>query len=432
MRIALNSFSGYGAHFALRLMAEGHDVDYYLSEEKYRPILQGLVKPKMLNPDLRKSYLNYVLDLPDYSKYDLSIFDLTGKLQQAEYSAGQTPTIGDGQFHCILEDNRGAGISFMEESGIAVPPYEKFQDLNEAKAFIKKTNKRYVYKPDGGQDQNPEATYVSKDAEDMLKYIDKVYTMSKGSPFILQEFKSGIEISVEGWFNGTDFYCLNATLEEKKFMNDGIGPNTGCSGNLVFTINHDTKLFKEGLGKIKNTLSSIGFAGMIDLNTIVTPEAAYGLEWTPRFGYDATATLAAMYGGKFGNLLKDIASGNIPDNSWNAEFGASVRITIPPYPTEIKLKKSQGVPLKGIDIKNDAQMINTYMYDVQLDKGDLVSAGINGLLIAPVEIGSSIPEAFGKLKDAIDKIQIPDMQYRTDIQKSVSKRYIELQQMGWI
>lgn len=430
MKIALNSYTGYGAHFALRLIAEGHSVGYYLSDVKYSSILQGLIKPKILELDHRMNGLNYASSLPDYSKYDLSIFDLTGKERQADQSFMMTPTIGDGSLHSKLEDNRSFGIEMMEAAGIEVPPYQKFQNVNEAKSFIRKTDKRYVYKPDGGQDQHAETTYVSESAEDLLKVIDKLFNSSKQSPFILQEFIKGTEISVEGWWNGTDFYCLNATLEEKKFMNEGIGPNTGCSGNLVFTLNHDSKLYKQGLGKLKEIAPF--YKGMLDLNSIVTDGELYGLEWTPRFGYDASATLFEMYGGNLGNLFFDVSSGNIPDSSWNAQFGASVRITIPPYPTEIRLPKKAGIPIKGIDLDDEEQVLKTYLYDAMLDGDDLVTAGINGLICAPVETGNSIPEAFEKLDNRIAQIQIPDMQYRTDIQKTVSKRYLELQDKGWL
>jgi phosphoribosylamine---glycine ligase len=433
MKIALNSYSGYGAWFALRLLSEGHEVDYFLSKPEYGPVLQGIVpKPKLLSLDHRQSPLNYASSMPDYSKYELSLFDLTGRKRQADYSHSLTPTIGDGSFHCVLEDDRATGIQLMEAAGISVPPYEEFTDLGAAKAHVKKTGKRFVFKPDGGQDQDTATTYVSKNAEDMLEYLDKVYSMSHGAKFILQEFIEGIEISVEGWFNGSDFYLLNCTLEEKKFMNENIGPNTGCSGNLVFTLGSGAKIYRRGLEKMKSLLGGIGFRGMIDLNTIVTPQDCYGLEWTPRFGYDASATLISMYAGDYGKMLHAIASGGTPEQSWKAEFGTAVRLSIPPYPTEMKVPKKQGIPVKGLDLNNKDSILNTYLYDVQLAGDKIVTSGINGLIAVPLETGSSIAEAFGKLEDKVKQFQIPDMQYRTDLQKSTRKRYAELDRLGWL
>jgi phosphoribosylamine---glycine ligase len=433
MKIALTSYSGSGAWFLLKFMQEGHKVDYFHSKPEWARVLNGIVPtPKIISPDRRKSLDNFQADLPDYSKYDLSVFDTTGREKQADHSLSLCPTIGDGSVHSWMEDKRADGIRLMESAGIAVPPYQEFTDINEAKAFVKKTGKRYVFKPDGGQDQNCETTYVAKDAEDLLKYFEKLSKLSKGSPFILQEFIKGVECSLEGWFNGEDFYCLNATIEEKKFMNDNIGPNTGCSGNLLFTVSYGSRLYKSGLAKMKEPLKQMGFRGMIDLNTIITDTDAYGLEWTPRFGYDASATFLNMYGGSYTELLHRVATGKVPEQSWNAEYGASVRLTSPPYPWDMRVPKHDGVPITGIDPGNIDELLRTYLYDARLDGKQLVMAGLTGLVACPVTTGSSISEAFGKLDDRVKQIQFPDMQYRTDIQKSTGKRYLEVDKMGWL
>ena len=201
-------------------------------------------------------------------KATTSLFDLTGRAKQADASKMQAPTIGDGSFEHWLEDDREAGIIAMESCKINVPPYQKFDNPSEAKVFIKKNDKRYIYKPFtiGSDMQDVATTYVAKSAEDMIKVIDQLFSVSKNAPFILQEFIKGTEASVAGFFNGTDFYMLTCTLEEKKFMNDDKGPNTGCSGNLVFAISEQSKLYQEGLGKTIEMLRCAQFTGMIHLN----------------------------------------------------------------------------------------------------------------------------------------------------------------------
>lgn len=431
MKIALSSYCGYGAWFASVLRLMGHQVTYHLSLDKYKDVMAGIAPaPQVKFHDHRQSDEN--IGFPDYSKYDVSVFDLTGRERQAQHSKMLTPTIGDGLTNKMLEEDRMFGIEIMEHAGIGVPPYETFTDVSAAKSHIQKTQKRYVYKPNGGQDQDTATTYVSKSSTDLLEYIDKLYLLSKGSPFLLQEFKTGIEISLEGWFNGIDFYCLNATLEEKKFMNDGVGPNTGCAGNLVFTVSSGSKLYIEGLSKIKDTLYALGYRGMIDLNTIATEEKLYGLEWTPRFGYDASATLLNMYGGDYAQLLQRVASGGVPEQKWKAEYGASARITIPPYPTEIKLAKVRGTPIKGIDTDDEEELLKTYFYDVMVEGKELVCAGVNGLICCPIETSATPEGAFAQLKERLKKIQVPDAQYRTDLESSIIKRYRKLKEWGWI
>jgi phosphoribosylamine-glycine ligase len=431
MRIALSSYSGYGAWFAAMLRMDGHNVDYHVSEPKYANVLSGIAPRAIVKEHDGRNNLHNI-GYPDYSKYAVSVFDLTGRDRQADYSNTCCPTIGDRSTNKLLEEDRLLGIQLMEDAGIDVPPYETFTDTSAAKAFIRETGKRYVYKPNGGQDQDTASTYVSKSSTDMLDYIDKLFILSKGSPFLLQEFKPGIEVSVEGWFNGDDFYCLNCTLEEKKFMNEGIGPNTGCAGNLVFAISAESRVFTEGLKRARVVLQQYGYRGMIDLNTIATEDKLYGLEWTPRFGYDATATLYNLYGGDFGELLYRTATGNIPEQKWRAEFGATARLTIPPYPTEIRIAKLKGTPIKGLDMEDDDVLRSTYLYDAMLEGDDLICAGTNGFIGVPIATANSVPLAFDRLEARIKSIDIPDMQYRTDLKSSIQKRYYELQKMGWI
>jgi phosphoribosylamine---glycine ligase len=424
-KILIVTYSGFGNWFSLRLLEEGHSVDIYYCGKSGEPctkVLSGLIEPPLTGK-------------PVFSNYDLILFDLTGKPKLAEEAieATQGKVIGDGNFNSEIEDDRLIGIQIMEDCGINVPPYDAFDDINEARRFIRKTNRRYVFKPNGGQDQDTASTYVSESSDDLLKYLDKLSTTSKGVEFILQEVVQGTEVSTEAWFNGEDFFLINSTLEEKKFMNDGHGPNTGCSGNLVWVYDemNPPLIFREGLGLMKDFLKEYKYKGMIDLNTIVSDREIYGLEWTPRFGYDATATLFNLISSNIGDFLLAIAEGRSPTYEIGNGFAAGVRLSIPPYPSEIRGKHPENVPITGID--PDDCLNNCYLYDVGLGEDDeLTTMGVNGLIGVVIESGSTIEVAFGKVNERIKKIKIPNLQYRTDIEKRVRDRYKILSNQGWL
>src|SRR5882724_3295101 len=133
-KIVLCSKDGYGAWFTLRFLAEGHSIDYYLKNQNNACVLGGICpEPNDI--------------IPDFDKYDLAIFDVTGLPRLAEQAIKKCPTIGDGNLQSEIEDNRLLGIQVMEQCGIHVPDYEHFDDLNKAKKFVQKTGKRYVFKP---------------------------------------------------------------------------------------------------------------------------------------------------------------------------------------------------------------------------------------------------------------------------------------------
>ena len=421
-KILIVTYSGYGNWFSLQLEQEEHNVDIWYCDnyDDCGLVLDGLIK----RPFKTK---------PNFKKYDLVLFDLTGRPKIAEevISLG-IPCIGDGDFNTQLEDDRLFGIQIMEECDINVPFYEVFDDIGTAKKFIKKTNKCYVFKPNGGQEQETASTYVSKSPEDMLKYLDKLGSLSKGVEFILQEVVSGTEISTEAWFNGYEFFLINGTLEEKKFMEGNKGPNTGCSGNLVWIYDqiNPPAIFKEGLAKLKDFLQQYNYRGMVDLNTIVSDSKIYGLEWTPRFGYDASATLYSCIN-NLGNFLGAIASGSEPELSYNNIYAASTRLSIPPYPSEIKNKHPEEIPIEGIE--EDDIPKNCFLYDCCcVGPDELCTVGINGFIGCPIQSGGSIQETWGRVGEKIKKINIPNMQYRSDIEKTTTERYNILARQGWL
>jgi phosphoribosylamine--glycine ligase len=423
MKILIVTYSGYGNYFSLRFIHEGHSCDIYYCGKKTDDSLYVLnnISP---TPFTEK---------PNFKDYDLVLFDLTGKSKLAEESLLASPTVGDSDFSSHIEENRLDGIEIMEQCNVNVPYYETFDDLGDAKRFVRKTNKRYVFKPFGGQEQDTASTYVSKNAEDMFKYLDKLGGISKGVEFLLQEVVEGTEISTEGWFNGEDFYLVNSTLEEKKFMEGGKGPNTGCSGNLVWVYDslNLPLVFREGLGKLKDFLQSVKYRGMIDLNTIVSDREMYGLEWTPRFGYDASVTLFHCIKSDLGNFLGAIATGGRPEYELKHQFAAGVRLSIPPYPSEIHNEHPPEIPIQGLEECEELYRTH-YLYDCCMDDNNLVTAGVNGFICVPLAGGSTLQEAFDKVDQRINRIQIPNVQYRNDIMKCTSERYNTLQMQGWL
>lgn len=422
-KILLVTYSGYGNWFSLRLREEKHNVDIYYCGKKSDDCfycLSGLVT-------------NVITEKPDFSKYDLVLFDLTGRPKLAEEARSVTATLGDGEFNTEAEDDRLLGIQIMEEAEINVPPYETFNDIGEARSFIKKTKKRYVFKPNGGQNQDTASTYVSKSPEDMLKYLDRLGAMSKGVEFMLQEVVDGTEISTEGWFNGEEFFLINGTLEEKKFLEGGLGPNTGCSGNLVFVYDNANPplIHTEGLGKMKDFLQQIDYRGMIDLNTIVSDTKVYGLEWTPRFGYDASATLFHLISSDLADFMGEIATGGRPNYQIRNPYGAAIRLSIPPYPSEIHGKHPGEIPIEGLENIEEIWR-RFYLYDCCMDRDEFMTSGINGMIGVPIASGKDIPEAFDKVKELIKMVNVPDMQYRQDIHKTTFNRYKILATQGWL
>lgn len=423
MRILLCSSHGCGAWFLLRLQREGHKCDWLLLEPSSPPerrVCKGLVPKPLDSPPA------------DVSDYDLVIFDSTGHGDLADECAKQTLVIGDSSLSSRLEDDRLYGIEIMQQCGIEVPDYETFQTPDEARKFLKDSPKRYVYKPftpAGGDEQDTDTTYVSESAEDMERCLDQLFADSQGAPFLLQEVVEGTEVSTEGWFDGQQFLFPNHTFEEKKFMAGGYGPNTGCSGNLMWAAGM-TRLFDAGVAKLAPFLAAQGYRGMVDLNTIVNEQHVYGLEFTPRFGYDSSATLFSLVDDDLGTWLARIASGDGRTPRLRAEWSAGARYSIPPYPEEVRGRHPRSLPIKGIAVED--AWLNCYLYDAMLDGEGLMTAGVNGNICVPIASGHTPEGAWAGVERLSDKLKIPNMQVRCDLKDTTIERLHRLQEMGWV
>jgi phosphoribosylamine-glycine ligase len=418
MRVLLVSIAGEGCWFATQLERAGHSVDVAIKHDEFADVLKGLIHTP--------------LNLGSPQDYDLCLFDLTGEGKLADQCRVGTPTIGDSSLADKLEHDRTFGLDYMTRCGIKVPEYVEFNNPADALRLIRKTKKRYVYKA-SGSNVSCATSYVSKNAQDMEGYLETLFKQTPSHEFILQEFVSGTEVSTEMWVNETGYYAINHTLEEKKLLSGGLGPNCGCAGNVVWMPEKETTLFTQGLGRAANQLISDGYVGMIDLNAIVADGQVWGLEWTPRIGYEGTCNLSVLLNVEFGEFLRAIASNERPPEvSAKYGFAATIRVYVPPYPTEGTAKMfKQGIPLDGIAM---AMLPRFFLYDARLKENSesFETAGLSGWIGSPIGTGETIGGAFQMCKDMIAKLRIPDMGYRNDVPESVAKRYRELESDGWL
>jgi hypothetical protein len=99
----------------------------------------------------------------------------------------------------------------------------------------------------------------------------------------------------------------------------------------------------------------------------------------------------------FGEFMHQIAtSSTIAPIIPKAAFAATIRVTVPPYPTQIKnASKFAGVPIEGINLD---KLDRFFLSDVRVKEGtedELETGGVDGLIGAPIGLGDTIHGAFG-------------------------------------
>lgn len=411
---------GEGAHLLYLLQEEGHECRINILEPGYSDVFEGLLE--------RVPLKNIWID-----KSTIIIFDSSGNGNIADQFIKEGYTVfGASGFHDDLENDRNFGLEVMQECEIPVPEAREFRRSQSKLAMdfvMRNSDRRWVFKPSG--DLPSKLTYVSKNADELNDYIDHVISVYGTSikTFVLQEFVEGIAVSSEYWCGPKGFVGPpNHTVETKKFLNDNLGPSTGCSGNAIWLADPNSLVVKNGVAKIEKILVENDYIGPIDLNCMVNDKGIFGLEWTPRFGLDAMPTILQMLNCQVSEFINTIAYGEDGSDLFKNTIAAGVRLSIPPYPLEPKkvtavqeVSPNLDIPIQGFQDYID----NCYFYEVKVKDSKLVHSSGTGAIGVISDTGDTISSALKKPYAILKQIALPDKQYRTDIVKTLEEMYEE-------
>lgn len=411
-RFNIVSEEGDGIGFGVRLIQEGYDVRAWIRQPKAKTVGDRIVPKKGDFEDL-------IVDASPAN--DIFLFDVSGNGALADYVAQNGfACLGGSVLADRLERDRSFGYGVMQRCDIRVPETHSFTSFEEAIGFVESTpDTRWVYKP-SKQLSDTSGSHVPSDSEELVEMLENLAKDPESDfaepQFELQAFEKGIAFSTELWFQHGEMIPLtNHTLERKEMQNDDLGPSGGCAGNITW--------FCDGCKACDLAKQLAPWArreryhGMLDLNTMVTPGGRlYGLEFTPRFGYDATPTLLwGLVRGNLGEFLAQAALGSMRQLDLRTGFAGALRVTIPPFPTE-KFIAEADIPLRGID--KNVLRDHVYLYDVKEDeRGQLVTSGALGAVCLFINRSSNPLQSLARPLEWAGALRLKDKQYRTDLAK---------------
>lgn len=417
MRFNIISESGDGVGFAIELVRQGEDARVWIRDKRATSVGDGLVEK--------------VGDVEDFlhdadPMNDIFIFDSTGNGIIADHLQRMGfPVLGDSILADRLERDRDYGIEIMKQAGLDTPETAHFEDFDKAIDFVRERNEsRWVYKP-SKQLAEDSMAHVSYDTEDLVEFLTNVKNATdiEDIEFDLQEFRKGLAISTELWFDRGHLLPLtNHTLERKEAWTGDLGPSGGCSGNVVWVC--DGCPLCDNAKKLVPLMRREQYHGMIDLNVILAEDGVYGLEFTPRFGYDAGPTfLMETIENSLGQFLSDMARGQLYKFGVREGFAAALRVTVPPYPTE-KADVEEDVPIRGIELGP-----HVFGYNVKTNDSGLCTAGAWGILLLLTSHSETLGRAYSAPYRMAEQVRVKGKQYRTDLVEVFKKDVEKLQQM---
>jgi phosphoribosylamine---glycine ligase len=406
-KFLFDSLSGLIGDIAWQVSKEGHEVRYYIKDQKEVDIGDGFVA-KSENPE------------KDADWADIIVFDDTlGQGEKAHALRAQgKKVIGGSAYSDALEDDRSFGQEELKKAGVNIIPYKEFDSFDEAMEHVVKNPDRYVIKPSGEAQNVKRRLFVGEeeDGQDVIRMLDayKRAFSDEIKVFQLQRRVTGVEVAVGAFFNGKQFiYPVNINFEHKKLFPGNLGPPTGEMGTSMFW-SPPNQLFNQTLLKMESKLAAEGYVGYIDVNCIVNGNGIYPLEFTSRFGYPTISIQQAGMNTPIGQFFWDLANGNDPKLRVKSGFQIGVRIVVPPFPfddNETFESFSRNAAIVFKKPPNDEYHIE----DVKQVNGQWVVAGTSGVILIVVGLGQTMKQAQSQVYSRIKNVMIPNMYYRTDI-----------------
>ena len=418
MKILMISKSGDGFGIAQKLQVEGHEIRVWVKEDGFDFVLKNIIEQVSAWRPSAANWANLVIS-------DMVGF---GRMAPTLDNFG-VPYVGFNQIADMMELDRGKQMQLFRKFGVSIPETEEFSSPRAALSLIDPWPKNgYVIKPSGNLDTGK--TFVIEDPE---TYEWALEEFSGDQDLIVQEVIEGVEISTEGWFNGEDWLTpFNHTIEYKRFLNDDVGPNTGCMGNVVWAVDRPEKdKFVENLKKLSPFLKAAGYKGPIDINSMANSTGIFALEITARLGYDAIEALyEIMEPQGLGEIFMSLGRGDSPVDLpvQRGAFGVAVRLSLPPYPHRSADKRDKGLPILGVP--NDLEHI--FPTDMFFNNNLFQWSASDGVLMKVTGSGKTVKDAVKEAYDRVEKIRAEGLQYRTDVGSSANRSLSRLRQWGYI
>jgi phosphoribosylamine--glycine ligase len=340
-----------------------------------------------------------------------------------------------------LEIVRSAGMEAMASIGVEVPAFQTFDSLADAEAFARKSDRAWVFKP-MGDEEDKSLTYVGKDPADMVGWLRRQIALGKvlkGKAMLQEKIERIGEIGVSGWMGPEGFLPgrWQICFEHKNLMNEELGPATGEQGSVCQYTDKD-KLAEQMLLPLEPILRTLGHRGDFAIGAIIDQKGeAHFLEVTARCGYPAWWIQAASHRGDPAQWMADLLIGKDSLRVSN-DVAIGVVMAQPCYPYD----KAAAAEVDGVPIRGAGEALaNIHLVEVMMGKGPVMEDGkvvdrptyqtAGEYVLVATALGKTIGRAQQKVYGTVDQIHFPNRMYRTDIGDKVIEKIRELHKYGY-
>jgi len=326
--------------------------------------------------------------------------------------------IGPSKQGAKLEGSKEFAKEFMQRHDIPTAKYQAFtkDNLQEGYAFLESLNAPYVLKADGLA--AGKGVLILENLEEAKKQLKAMVADAKfgkaSSTVVVEEFLSGIELSVFVLTDGTSYKILPSAKDYKRIGEGDTGLNTGGMGAIspvpfadrFFIEKVETEIIKPTIHGLKE--EGIVYHGFIFIGLIVSGNDVKVIEYNVRMGDPETEVVIPRIKSDLLHLFQGIGDGTFSEKDLHIdeETAATVMLVSGGYPEKYEKRKV----IAGLD---DVEGSIVFHAGTKKEEDAVLTNG--GRVLAVTSFGGNIEDALNKSFVNAEKINFEGKYYRKDI-----------------
>lgn len=335
---------------------------------------------------------------------------------------------GPSQMGAQLEGSKAFAKEFMQRHHIPTANYREFSEENyeEGLAYLEQHSLPIVLKADGlAAGKGVVITSDISEAKDTFTSMikDSVFG-SAGHKVVIEEFLTGIELSVFALSDGDHFVVLPEAKDYKRIGEGETGLNTGGMGAISPVPFADKEFMnKVRMQVIEPTIrglkqENIDYKGFIFFGLISVSGEPFVIEYNCRMGDPETEAVLPRLKDDLMELFLKMKSGNLNNVqlTFSSQSAATVMMVSGGYPGSYK---------KGKEIKNIEETENSLVFQAGTQQIEDIIQTAGGRVLAITTLADTLQNALKQSYANAERIQFEGKYFRKDIGFEFIKKEIE-------
>ena len=343
-------------------------------------------------------------------------------------SLSSVALIGPTQAGAALEGSKTFAKEFMQRHKIPTAKYGSFtlQTLREGIEFLRNMKAPYVLKADGlAAGKGVLIIEDLKTAEDELTQIllDEKFG-SAGQKVVIEQFLSGIEVSVFALTNGMDYQIIGHAKDYKRIGEGDTGLNTGgmgCVSPVPFM--DDTFMQKVEERIVKPTINGLAaeelcYNGFVFFGLMNVGGEPFVIEYNCRMGDPETEVVMPRLQTDLVALFAAMDNGTLIDANitYDNRSCATIMAVSGGYPGDYEKNKV----ISGLEDTNAITDTLVFQAGTKASENAVVTSG--GRVLAVTAFGNNIKDAVALAHQRLEKIRFEGIYFRRDIGYEFEKK----------